>query len=371
MSSNIEKSDQGSDQGGMKRLARDSESVIASSLNSILKDVSKEVKKYIEDEKKSPGSDVQRILDELKKIGENYGITLKLFVLPNDISKLNRALETNLVEDVSKIMNGGVGYSIEAALFKCIGDTIAKKIGKVADELKFASDYVNEFAALISGLHISMEMVAKNNNVSVGEWFRMGNYYATFLNVLMIINAPDKAPETKETTILKKKLDELLSYSLDKLSDMGFVLDYKLLTKIWDAIGKKYSFDKQYPKLQSFEAISRLTDLFNNIKETYNEVDGTFSLEVFVITEAAEAIVNKATELGSIMGVFGGGDEEGLAYKALADNVINLNLAINEAKKQNAFGGELLKLMNATLELLERKLPEQAPPKQKEPGGYI
>ncbi|MEM4064264.1 MAG: hypothetical protein QXR16_02230 [Candidatus Micrarchaeaceae archaeon] len=355
----------------IKKLARNTE-ITKDSLNEVLENASKKAAKYQRSEGLKSESDMRSILRELENSKEKFGIEPERYVLPTDIEELSRILESNLLEDVQSLMAKGNNYNLESALYICIGEAMAGKIKNRAGT--FTSDgYVSSFDELVAGINLSVEIAEKENQVSAKLWLQMGIYYATFLNMLMLINVVQ--PET--TKAFTEKADKLLDYSLKELLDMNFELDDKSLIDVWNAISKKYEFEKYYPKLQSLEAISRSTslnlfisesaglNLFDDIEKTYYEmrVDGTLSLEVFLMTKVAGAIIGKAIEFGNIMNASDAGENEVSlpAVKALYS-------AITKAKEKNAFGKELLQPMDEILKLL---VSDQQPRTSKESTSYI
>lgn len=338
----------------MKNLAREDAKTIKSSLDDLLKAASNGVKRYIAAERQKPESTVSDLLNLLRDIEEHYYVKPKLFVLPSSIEKLSRILDSNLVEDVQRLMGGDsnpLSYTLESALFKCIGNALVKKVSNVANELKFEDQHSETFGELLAGIHFNIEEASNDNHISAESWFKIGNYYAMFLNTLMLMSA-------KEIDVRKSyaiETNELLGYPLKTLLDMGFVLDSDELESMWNTISDKYKFEGYSPELKSIAAISRLTGmhdaevLTNGIVSAYisQKADGTFLLEVFIVTEVARAIIDKAFELINIME----GVDADFDY-AFAQDIMKLSTAINKTKVQNKIDEELPQLMGTILKFI-------------------
>jgi len=244
------------------------------------------------------------------------------------------------------------------------------------------------FGELIAGLYLIVENIEKHNAVNAEAWYNFGNMYATFVDILLMVQSGANTEEDTEAEEEKTKkneisIDDALNSKISKLWDAGFILDEKSLASAWSKISEKYSLDKlsdtsssdiSSSDISSFEGFLRLIHYENTpslskiIQGQYENglVEAEMNLDLFILSEAAYMLLLK---LGEFIDLATESDEEENQIKKIRKT---LWTKLNTAKSKNNVTAEFLKVFKDAVATLTKKPSEnQIPDKKTIDGMYV
>jgi len=356
---------------------RKNEQSLNEKIDAILSKAIQDVEKYVRNEKANPESNISTKLKEIKNIKKSLGIEeMPLYIIPRSAEELGRMLGNEVIANISSDASN-TAFALEPLLLKSMAEALAYKISKTAKTMNAAEAGTPSFGELIAGLYLMVENIEKHNAVNAEAWYNFGNMYATFVDILLMVQSGANTEEDTEAGEEKTKkneisIDDALNSKISKLWDAGFILDEKSLASAWSKISEKYGLDK-LSATSSFEGFLRLIHYENTpslsdiIQGQYEKglVEAKMNLDLFILSEAANMLLLK---LGGFIDLATESDEEEYLIKKIRKALV---IELNKAKLKNNVTAEFLKVFKDAVVTLTRKHSEnQIPDKKTIDGMY-
>jgi|GEM_PF-2077847 len=357
---------------------RKNEQSLNEKIDAILSKAIQDVEKYVRKEKANPESNISTKLKEIKNIKKSLGIEeMPLYIIPRSTEELGRMLGNEVIANIS-LDASNTAFALEPLLLKSMAEALAYKISKTAKIMNDAEAGTPSFGELIAGLYLMVENIEKHNAVNAEAWYNFGNMYATFVDILLMVQSGANAEEGTEAEEEKTKkneisIDDALNSKISKLWDAGFILDEKSLASAWSKISKKYGLD-ELSDTSSFEGFSNLIHYENApslsaiIQGKYENglIETEMNLDLFILSEAAYMLLLK---LGEFIDLATESDEEDYQIKKIRKA---LWTKLNTAKSKNNVTAEFLKVFKDAVATLTKKPSEnQIPDKKTIDGMYV
>jgi len=357
---------------------RKNEQSLNEKIDAILSKAIQDVEKYVRKEKANPESNISTKLKEIKNIKKSLGIEeMPLYIIPRSTEELGRMLGNEVIANIS-LDASNTAFALEPLLLKSMAEALAYKISKTAKIMNDAEAGTPSFGELIAGLYLIVENIEKHNAVNAEAWYNFGNMYATFVDILLMVQSGANAEEGTEAEEEKTKkneisIDDALNSKISKLWDAGFILDEKSLASAWSKISKKYGLD-ELSDTSSFEGFSNLIHYENApslsaiIQGKYENglIETEMNLDLFILSEAAYMLLLK---LGEFIDLATESDEEDYQIKKIRKT---LWTKLNTAKSKNNVTAEFLKVFKDAVATLTKKPSEnQIPDKKTIDGMYV
>lgn len=356
---------------------RKNEQSLNEKIDAILSRVAQDVEKYVKNEKANPESNISTKLKEIKNIKKSLGIEkMPLYIIPGSAGELSRRLGNEVIENIASEASN-TAFALEPLLLKSMAEALAYKISETAETMNTTGANIPSFEELIAGLYLMVENIEKYNAVDAKKWYDFGNRYATFVDILLMVQSGANAEEDTEAEEEKPKkneisIDDALNSKISKLWDAGFILDEKSLASAWSKISEKYGLDK-LSATSSFEGFLRLIHYENTpslsdiIQGQYEKglVEAKMNLDLFILSEAANMLLQKLEEFTDLATE---SDEEEYLVKKIRKALM---IELNKAKLKNNVTAEFLKIFKDAVGTLTRKPSEnQIPDKKTIDGMY-